>query len=102
MRHSHTRVALEDRAAELSDRQSQLGLLSQPVKTAALFSMAVSDFMFTTVASLLSSTPMLLLGYPVLLTWIGTRNLLPHMYTPPACEVSSGPAGSLYFAQLYL
>ena len=92
------------RRAELTEAREKLGLLSQPIRTTALFLKSSVAFVLTSVMPLAKSKPALLVAYPLLLGWLATSNFAPDLYQEPGCgeEAETTPAGALYGAQLFV
>jgi len=97
------------RRAELTEARGKLGLLSQPIRTTALFLKSSAAFAITNVVPLAKSKPAYLVGYPLLLGWLVTSKLhdelgLPDLYQEPGCgeHAETQPAGALYGVQLFV
>ena len=97
------------RRAELTEAREKLGLLSQPIRTTALFLKSSVAFVITSVMPLAKSKPAYLVGYPLLLGWLITSKLheelgLPDLYQEPGCgeHAETQPAGALYGVQLFV
>ena len=84
-------LVLKTKRAELAHARERISLSKQPLRTLGLFIAGALSF----VGKAARSTVALLVVWPLLLGWTGTRLFAPHLYTAPKCGSYSWCALSL-------
>lgn len=93
-------AVVKARDDELRAARDQLGLFKTPLAVLRIFGGACAEFLVAAAKTYAASTAALVLVYPLVAAYLGTRTYMPELYAPPDCRGSA--PGLLYMAELYV